>query len=430
MSESLGNFTGRDVAAWRKGRNLSRKQLGERAGITEGKIWRIENKGVIHDDERAALAAVMAGGGPATAVPVPRPPTPPIEPTTAVVESSAPTTSPVVISEINVDLAHLSKIVELTYDRYVSNSELQTFKRCRRKWWLAWHRGLHLKRESPIGVRQIGDRLHRALKSHYVPAGPADPTQLLDALEREILIDRNLLDENTPEEVRKKFEGEADLQRIMLEGYLEWLAETGADSELEVVSAETYLEAHLMDYGPTSVAIIGKIDVRVRRKIDGAILFIDHKSVADVKSPTLMLALDEQMLHYHLLEMKNAGDGEHADGALYNMLRRVKRTARAQPPFYSRIEVRHNKHELEAYERRLRGEITDILDVQNALSEGASHQQVVYPRPSRDCTWDCPFLPICPMFDDGSRVEDLIKTYYDEGDPLEYYMSEVIGVNE
>jgi hypothetical protein len=31
------------------------------------------------------------------------------------------------------------------------------------------------------------------------------------------------------------------------------------------------------------------------------------------------------------------------------------------------------------------------------------------------------------MFDDNSRVEDMITQYYVEGDPLDYYQNEVLG---
>src|SRR5262245_16640716 len=216
-------------------------------------------------------------------------------------------------------------VSKTVYDHYFSNSEVQTFKRCRRKWWLAWFRGLHLKAESPTGVRQIGDRVHRALKSHYVPGGPPSGEALLDALEREIVIDPARLSDSTLHETRKKFEDEANLERIILQGYLEWLKETGSDSELQVIAPEVYLEAALDEFN-RQVALIGKLDVRLLRTSDGVHVFMDHKVVGDLTRPTRGLVMDEQMLHYHLLELLTLDGGARTDGALYNMLRRVKRT--------------------------------------------------------------------------------------------------------
>lgn len=423
-------ITGVDVIDYRRRRNMSRKALALSCDLTEGKVWRIETKNVIHEDERRALelTGVTPSGNALPGQPiVVRQPPPPV----AVVAANATTDNFVPLTPVveEVDFGELIKVMDKTYDRYVSNSELQTFKRCRRKWWLAWHRGLHLRHESPVGVRQVGNRLHRALQFHYSPSGPID---LLAALEGLILVDRAAMEESpiVNDDVRAKFEKEADLERIMLEGYLEWLAATGADSELEIVAAEQYVEAGLTEFDDR-VAIIGKLDVRLRRKLDGVHLFMDHKSVANFGDSVRMLVLNEQMIHYHLLESLALGeDGLRTEGALYNMMRRVKRTEKAKPPFYERIEVRHNKHTVENYRRRIVGEITDMLEVSDQLKSGASHHTAAYPSPTRDCAWDCPFLAICPMFDDGSRVEDMIVQYYDEGDPLDYYKNEVLGVTE
>jgi hypothetical protein len=128
------------------------------------------------------------------------------------------------------------------------------------------------------------------------------------------------------------------------------------------------------------------------------------------------------MLHYHILEWLNTPEGEaRCEGALYNMLRKVKRTARAKPPFFERIEVRHNEHELDAYRRRLLGVARDVQRAGSELTAGEDPMSVVYPNPTRTCSWDCDFFVICPMFDDGSRVDDAIASLYEEADPLTRY---------
>lgn len=423
-------ITSADVVAFRKRRNMSRKGLASECGLTEGKIWRIENKGNISASEDAALQLVGVtptgeDAGIHHDIPVPTI----VQPEPKALISATPnnwetaTLRSVEPDVPSVDFPLLLKAASSPFERLISNSEIQTFKTCRRKWWLAWHRGLKPRHESLLGARAIGDRCHRALQHAYVPNVKID---LLDALEREILIDRNLLPEDVDAETLKKFTSEADLERIMLEGYVQWLAETGADSELTIVGSERYLEAELTEFD--GLAIIGKIDVRVIRTIDGVKLFLDHKSVASITQPTLTLHLDEQMLHYHLLELLNLeSDEERADGALYNMLRRVKRSATAKPPFYSRVEVRHNDHELTSFRRRLVGTITDIQETKAQLDTGADHRTVAYPRPSRDCTWACAFFAVCGMFDDGSRVEAMLGNLYEITNPLEYYWRETNG---
>jgi hypothetical protein len=297
--------------------------------------------------------------------------------------------------------------------RRFSNSELQTFKDCKRKWWLSYYRRLGLIAKEVIGPRPIGTGVHHALAVHY--SGSGDPILELRKLHAE-------WEEHLSADGKdlKKFRSQSELQRIMVEGYFQWLEETGADADLEVVDTETYLEAPLEipDYG--TVLIIGKIDLRVRKRSDGSYWVLDHKSVPNFVTKLFMLRSDEQMLHYHLLE-ELQGTGVKTGGAIYNMLRKVKRSATAKSPFYDRVDIRHNPIQMSTYAARLKSTIHDILSVTARLDQGESHQTAVYPRPNADCNWKCDFSDTCPMFDDGSRAEDMLSMLYVEHDPLERY---------
>lgn len=312
--------------------------------------------------------------------------------------------------------------------RRFSNSEIQTFKRCRRKWYLGWYQRLRLRNQDPVGALAIGNRVHRALEAWYVPEGD-NPTDPRTALEAAIASDWEAckqayaeIGQEPPPELVKEFNENTALERAMVEGYMEWLIETGVDSGLRVVAPETYLEAPLEVPGSNvDVLLIGKLDVRMIREYDGVRLFMDHKTTLSLTEPLKTIRLDEQMLHYHVLEWLSDVEGGRCDGALYNMLRKVKRSARAKPPFYDRVEVRHNKHELESFRRRLVGVIKTMLDVIARLEADEDPHVVVYPSPARDCSWSCDFLPVCTMFDDGSRVDAMLEQYYVQEDPLSHY---------
>lgn len=323
----------------------------------------------------------------------------------------------------------LSQAAERDDAILVTNGQLRTFDRCRRRWWLSWYRRLAPADEDHLGVRATGTRVHRALEAYYVPDGetPVDPR---DALERVLVEDWTALarraaeravDEGALAELSDRFQQAASLERAMVEGYVQWLAETGADAGLRVVASEVTLTADL-DVGGRLVRTAALLDTRVVRESDGVRLFLDHKTVGDLKSPLVILSIDRQMLHYHLVEWLATADGEaRCDGALYNMLRRVKRTARANPPFYGRAEVRHNPPQLEAYRRHLIAETREILRVTAALDAGADHHDVAPPNPTPQCSWDCDFLPVCVMLDDGSRGEDALAALYVEVDPHARY---------
>lgn len=303
----------------------------------------------------------------------------------------------------------------------ISYSERKTFKTCKRKWWLTYFRGLALDRTEPSAA-SLGTRVHNTLEIHYNPTDTRNP---LAVFEEQAAADLAAPDchDKTPAEI--------ELARIMLEGYFEWLEETGADENLELLAAETIIEMPITEIRETATAdaprtpviAIGKIDARVRRLSDGAIVFIDHKTVLNFEERTRLLHLDEQMKGYHLLERHAAPDGQRVDGAIYNMIRKVKRSIRSKPPYYERAEIRHNPKVLEAYERQMRGEINEILHTRAKLRLGpGTHQEIVPPNPHRDCTWSCEFLAICPMLDDESMgAQAVIDRHYTHKNPLERY---------
>jgi RecB family exonuclease len=298
----------------------------------------------------------------------------------------------------------------------LSNSEIQTFKDCRRKWWLSYYRRLKPKQVKFTGPLALGSRIHEALDQYYSVGTP-----LLDAHANLVEADRELLraDFRDPTDL----DAEADLGRIMLEGYLQWVEDEGIDAELEMISTEEILNMPMFD---GSIELQGKIDMRVRRKGDGVRMFRDFKTVGgsfDQFSSTAHM--NEQILTYMLLEQHKNGEGERSEGGIFTLLKKVKRTANAKPPFYEQFEVRHNIFALRSFWQRIHATVSDLMKVKKALDDGEAHNGVAYPRPSRDCTWKCPFFSICPMFDDGSAVEQAIEELFVESDPYDYY-----GINE
>jgi hypothetical protein len=214
-------------------------------------------------------------------------------------------------------------------------------------------------------------------------------------------------------------DSEAELGRIMLEGYLQWVEENGIDAELEMISTEEIIEMPLFD---GKVILQGKIDMRVRRKADGVRMFRDFKTVGGSFTDfTAMAHMNEQILTYMLLETAQNKEGERSEGGLFTMLKKVKRSANARPPFYEQMEVRHNVFALRSFWQRIHGTLTDMLATRKALDEGTDHRFAAYPSPSRDCKWKCSFFSICPMFDDGSAAEAALEDAFEVSNPYAYY---------
>lgn len=297
--------------------------------------------------------------------------------------------------------------------RQVSNSELRSFKECRRRWYLGYVRRLK-KNSKELGAASLGTRVHNALAAFYDPDGGGEDAMWAVFQAQE---ERDTQAFEEAGEDTKQLRKEIDLARAMVEGYVEWLADEGADRDLEVVAVEQTVEVASPHPG---VNLVAKLDVQVRRISDGMRMFMDHKTVQDFTTPVKTIHLDEQMLEYHLIERMLQVD-EPTAGAIYNMLRKVKRTGRAKPPFYARHEVYHGDEELRSFYNRVYGVIRDMLTVEAELLQGADHRVVAYPTPTRDCSWKCEFFSVCPMFDDGSSAEDVLELGYHEGDPYARY---------
>jgi RecB family exonuclease len=294
----------------------------------------------------------------------------------------------------------------------ISNSEIQTFKDCRRKWWFQYYRRLKPKQKQYTGALALGSRVHEALDQYYSTGKP-----LLEAYAGLVEDEKTILlaefrDVDT-------LEKEAELGRIMLDGYLEWVEEEGIDSELEMISTEEIISMPMFN---GEIELQGKLDMRVRRKADGVRMFRDFKTVGGSLSDFAQLApMNEQIMTYMLLEQHQNGEGERSEGGIFTLLKKVRRTTAARPPFYDQFEIRHNIFTMRSFWDRIHGTVADMMRVRTALEGGENPAYHVYPRPSRDCKWKCPFFNVCTLVDDGSAAEPAIEEMYDEGDPYAYY---------
>ncbi len=306
----------------------------------------------------------------------------------------------------------------MTQDLRLSNSEMTAYRRCKRKWYVTTYLELGLRvGPSPGSALSIGDLVHDALASYYDPEVKADPVKFVQ--------------DRIAEEIKESPGSEDDLRKeealcvAMLEGYLIWLAEEGIDADIQVLGTERMVEVPLIE----GATLISKLDAPVFRESDGARLAFEHKTVGGLDQMLPMLKLDTQLLTEHLVLFldyieKGATQDEAYDqchGILYNMLKKNKRTAAAKPPFYGRVDVPHNIHELRNHWRHCAAIAREIQETRRRLDAGEDHQAVVPPNPKRECTWDCPVFRVCVMFDDGSDIAGALDAMYEKVDPLERY---------
>lgn len=280
--------------------------------------------------------------------------------------------------------------------RYIRMSEMKTWKRCRRKWALAYVRNLERKHED-VGAHTVGTFVHAGLEAYYT--GLDWRRGVAEAFSA------SYVDEAT-EAHRNAF----DLAIIMLEGYFEWLATEGADVGLEVVAVEQQIEVPFGNFHGDDVVLTGRLDLQVQDSL-GRRMFMDHKTVTSFDQAGRQLQVDDQLLTYSMLLRMTTG--EFIDGAIYNMLRKVKRTARSNPPFYQRQEFHFGVEQVRNHYRHVVAAISEMVAAAQVLtSDPSAHHDIAYPNPTKDCSWDCPFLGVCAMHDDGSDLEGVLAEIY------------------
>jgi hypothetical protein len=314
----------------------------------------------------------------------------------------------------------------------ISNSELFTFQRCLRMWMLKYYLGYVPDAEEVTGSRILGIRVHCALEGYY--GYGLDPLVVLHLLYKIAL-------EAFPD-YEAALITERDLSSAMVEGYIEWLAETGKDAGLSVVGTETEVTVPLP--GVEGVILRAKLDRVQLDEATGLLSFVDDKTAASFERHEI-LAINPQFRFYSLVQKLAAREVPGAPrvlGGVVNTLRRVKRTDRSKPPYYQRDPFRYNETDINSTLLKVTGLAKKIVAARQALdwiyTEGKgdlallnSFQALNLPPTviETDCSWRCPFLTLCPMLDDGSDwVGSLVRSgHYRQEDPYSYYDRDPLG---
>lgn len=288
-------------------------------------------------------------------------------------------------------------------DRYIRWSETQRFKWCRRSWLNGYYLGL-TKAPDPAkpatGQRDEGTICDLAIRSYY--HGDVPPLETWARLRAEQA-------EACGGELTPEWEKAYSLTERMLEGYTEWLEEEGADAGEKTVGAEVELTIPLGEIYGDDVFLIIHID-RIVIDLWGEWVIDDTKTVATFEKDEVF-AIDDQLTTYAWAWSKLFPE-RPIRRAGHTMLRKVKRTGTAKPPFYKRERINFTQSQLYAAGSKIYGVIEDMVRVYQeldrlvnyALGDGDPLSLRVpgsaYPSPGRDCGWRCDFLPICTSHDD------------------------------
>lgn len=288
---------------------------------------------------------------------------------------------------------------------YVSNSEIQVFKQCRRRWWLKHVRSLAPRRDSLSRAREVGSLVHNGLEAYY-QAGMVKTAGVA-------AIVKDAWEMRTEWGESDEVEWIIETATRMIDGYMEWVEDNGLDANLTVLESEKIVTYPILG----SIHLIGTLDLRVRDEQTGRIGLMEHKTVNNFSDRLNQIDIDEQLKMYHALELasRDAKNDDENSFVLLNLLRRVKRTVRAKPPFYHRERVTHTRAVLRHFWEQKAVEIEEMERVRR-------NEALAFPSPGKSCAWLCEFREVCPMMDDiDMDHEKFLIENFQESDPMARY---------
>lgn len=287
-----------------------------------------------------------------------------------------------------------------------SNSEIATWRECRRKWTLTYYMSLARKEREVRFPIEVGNLVHGAFEVFYLSGGIENPDAERKA--RQYLVDKRAEDLadciGEYHDIIIKSHKTAD---ACLSSYLHWLDESGADINLRIIGSEDKLAMT----GPLEgTELNGRIDLLAEDQRTGDIVVIDLKLVSSISEKIKMLHLDTQAKSYALLAREKYG---RPVKVAFRIVKINQRSAKTKGPQEEEYVIQLNDAQLDIYWRQLHGIMTDIQRTTDDLDSGMHHQEVAYPSPSDSCSWKCVFFPVCPMMDDpSSDAEWLLNDMY------------------
>lgn len=283
----------------------------------------------------------------------------------------------------------------------VSNSRLACFRRCPRKYEYRYIDGFTANEKSP--ALRLGTLVHSALESFY-SADARDKDVSVRAAAAMAEYDNNVASAAT--EVlsaggdSERFDKDSYMGRQMLKYYFE---EVAPGDDFSPVASEIRVDVRIPNpEGKFSwCRFIGYVDAIVER--EGRLYILEHKTAKslDVKH----LITDTQVTQYiwALRQM-----GYDVCGVYYNILRKCDPySKRTKAPYHYREAVYRNDDEIAECGRQLYYQY-------RAMRQAGRYGY--YTNPTRDCSWDCEYRPMCIAEMEGRKpMDELVELADVEG---------------
>lgn len=154
----------------------------------------------------------------------------------------------------------------------------------------------------------LGVIVHRALELYYQRG-----TSVKDALDQAIEEDKQQYASRMLESEMLEYQEMTSTAWRVLRGYVEWVADTGADDHLTVLEVESTFELPMANF-----TLAGRWDGIVRDRTNGMIYILEHKTTSRMEITEAGVLWDIQPYVYAYAAEQVLG--ERVGGIIYNML--------------------------------------------------------------------------------------------------------------
>jgi hypothetical protein len=315
------------------------------------------------------------------------------------------------------------------------------YKRCPKKWYWKWRRGLTLKRRS-FGALDLGTWVHEALAAWYSITSLRGKESIQQIFGD---VSNGWIDQaaatGAPDYELERAEELAALGAEMLGAYQEHYHEN--DPEVYYSTAEVPLEFDITDENEELIARYKlKPDLLYKRRGESGWRLMEHKTAASIR--TEHLSIDGQARPYGVLTEQaciKAGIFTKQDkliGITYNYLRKALpdirpknekgqalnkngSVSKTQPsPLFLRKEVTLTREAKRVTLRRIRTDAVIITQLAEGIRKREIDPELIPKTPHHSCPKTCDYFGMCEVEEAGGDYRTMEKTMYTIQDPYTY----------
>lgn len=311
------------------------------------------------------------------------------------------------------------------------------YKRCQKKWFWKWRKGLVPKALS-FGPLELGTWVHNALAPWYGRGTRRNGSLLCNFITEAASAIAQAQKAGAPDYLLEKAEQLAGLGAAMMSAYA---AEYGNDPDVRVLGTEVPLDFSIPIGDATTAHHILKPDL-VYQDVRGDAWLMEHKTAATIR--TGHLVIDDQARTYGVMAeqaLRKAGIlriGQRFRGIMYNFIRKALPdmrerdatgkalnkngtvSARQTAPMFLRHPVRLTRTAKAVTLNRLRDEVITIATTTTIIRAMPSAHTQLSKTPHSSCERFCQFFALCVAEENGTDTRDMERLMYVRQNPYDY----------